>query len=278
VNEVAQLRRSSAIDQLLADNWLAKVEWFSEIDSTNNYMKRSVGQVSIQALPQLAVADRQTAGRGRGQNSWWSGDGCLMFSLAWRPRPSCQEQPSDIPMRMSQLPLVVGISIADALTDLIDGQAAIKVKWPNDVYVGDRKLGGILIENVVGLSEPFWIIGVGVNVLVDFDNSPEPIRSKATSLHRACTMPVRGNLCIEYALISILSKLRTSLDDWQEDSDFLHKLWPAYCMLTDRWIEVQQNGQCLQGICCGITQDGALILRDKRGHDFHLLTGVVQSW
>ena len=214
---ISQLRRSSAIEQLLAEGWLTKIDWLSEIDSTNSFLKRQLIELQpspLRLLPQLVVADQQTTGRGRGQNAWWSPEGCLMFSLAWKPETSQPTDDYDVRLRLTQLPLLVGVSIASALGNLLMDPNAIKVKWPNDVYVDNKKLGGILIESVLDSNEPFWIIGVGLNVLVEIANAPEPIRSKATSLHLECSRSAREGLCRESILIAIIQHLRHSIECW----------------------------------------------------------------
>ena len=278
MNEVSQLRRSSAIEQLLSDGWLARVDWLSEIDSTNSFLKRALTEDTASILPRLAVADRQTSGRGRGQNAWWSPDGCLMFSIAWRPDRSTQSDEWDVMPRISQLPLVVGISIASALRAILPNRDQVKVKWPNDVYIDEKKLCGILIESVVGLAEPCWIIGAGVNVFVNIHNAPEPIRSKATSLHRECLSETMATLCVESVLLSIVQRLIETMALWQTDGDFLRRQWPDYCMLTDGWVDIKLTDKSLQGTCCGIDDRGALIIQDPRGRRYSVLSGVVESW
>ncbi len=278
MNEVSQLRRSSAIEQILSDGWLVSVDWLAEVDSTNSFLKRTLTDEASLMLPRLVVVDRQTSGRGRGQNAWWSPDGCLMFSLAWRPDCPSQNDEPKIQSRMSQLPLVVGIAIASALRTILPSCDAIKVKWPNDVYVDQRKLGGILIESVVATADSFWIIGAGVNVLVDIKSASEPIRTKATSLHRECTPEVRASLCTESILIAILQRLKETLELWQANNDLLQQLWPDYCMLTDRWVELKQADEILQGTCRGIDHRGALIIEDPRGRHHAILSAVVESW
>lgn len=278
---ISQLRRSSAIEQILTEGWLTKIDWISEIDSTNSFLKRQLIENQLGpllTLPQLVVADQQTMGRGRGQNAWWSPKGCLMFSLAWKPEASPSTDESDIRSRLTQLPLLVGVSIASALRSFLMNPEAIKVKWPNDIYVDNKKLGGILIESVLGTTEPFWIIGVGLNVLVEFVNAPEPIRSKATSLHLECSRSAREGLCRETILIAITQHLRQSIECWSAQTDYLKRLWPDYCMLTDRWVDIHQTHRCLQGICRGIDERGTLLIEDSLGQTHTAVNGEVRAW
>jgi BirA family transcriptional regulator, biotin operon repressor / biotin---[acetyl-CoA-carboxylase] ligase len=278
LNEVFQIRRAAAIEQLRSDGWLANVEWYAEIDSTNNYLKRELTKTEALDLPRLVVADRQTSGRGRGENAWWSPAGCLMFSLAWRPKPHAKDVERDILLRISQLPLVIGVSIANTLRSLVLDRNAIRVKWPNDVFLAEKKLGGILIESIVGPGEPFWIIGVGINVEVDFADASELIKAKATSLHRECISEVRESLCAESILLAIVPELHATLDRWQQNDDFLRDTWPEYCLLHNRWVQVKTTNESLQGTCTGIDDRGALIMQDPSGRIHTVLSGVVESW
>ena len=139
------------------------VEILPEIDSTNSELMRRAraGQLD----PILLVAERQTAGRGRLGRSWYSGgtqadgtptDGApaLTFSLGLQL----------VPQSWAGLSLAVGISVAQSL------HPELRLKWPNDIWLNDRKLGGILIETVASTSKAtaheqrYAVIGIGINI------------------------------------------------------------------------------------------------------------------
>jgi BirA family biotin operon repressor/biotin-[acetyl-CoA-carboxylase] ligase len=125
------------------------VEILPEVDSSNSELMRRAraGQVE----PVLLVAERQTAGRGRLGRAWQSAAGdSLTFSLALPLAPA----------DWSGLSLAVGASVADSL------HPAVRLKWPNDLWLSDRKLGGILIETASrGAGGPrLAVIGIGLNI------------------------------------------------------------------------------------------------------------------
>ena len=123
------------------------VEVLPELDSTNTELMRRAR--AGQFAPVLLVAERQTAGRGRLGRSWHSGAGdALTFSLGLPLAPA----------DWSGLSLAVGVAVAEALNP------AIRLKWPNDLWWQDRKLGGILIETAVGLQARYAVIGIGLNI------------------------------------------------------------------------------------------------------------------
>lgn len=126
------------------------VEILPELDSTNTELMRRARGGRLE--PVLLVAQTQRAGRGRLGRSWASAPGAsLTFSLGLPLAPAS----------WSGLSLAVGVAVAEAL------HPSIRIKWPNDLWVGDRKLAGILIETAVS-SDPasprYAVIGMGVNV------------------------------------------------------------------------------------------------------------------
>jgi BirA family biotin operon repressor/biotin-[acetyl-CoA-carboxylase] ligase len=134
------------------------VEIVAEIDSTNTELMRRARAGA--SAPVLLVAERQTAGRGRLGRPWQSAQqaaqpASLTFSLGLPLAPK----------DWSGLSLAVGVSIADSLDPGFG--AGLRLKWPNDLWVDDRKLGGILIETALPQSETgqrYLVIGVGLNL------------------------------------------------------------------------------------------------------------------
>lgn len=141
---------------------------FDELDSTNSYLA-SIAPDSPHGT--VVRADSQTAGRGQRGNSWESDPGAnILMSVLLRPhgiRPADQ-------FAISQ---AVALAIVKVLTPLIPS-GDVKVKWPNDIYVADGKICGILIENVVTASEIVSsIAGIGINVnqLTFRSDAPNPV-------------------------------------------------------------------------------------------------------
>jgi len=143
--------RSSA--ELARQLDLARVVVYEEIGSTLDVAHA----IAADGAPAgtLVVADAQTAGRGRSGRSWTSERGAgVWLTLVERPRDSSA---------LDVLSLRVGLALAPALEPFCD--ARVLLKWPNDLYVGPRKLGGILVEARWRDQSPEWVaIGVGINV------------------------------------------------------------------------------------------------------------------
>jgi len=119
---------------------------------------RAQARRSHDLQPCLLVAEHQTQGRGRMGRSWIASPGAsLTFSLA-------------LPMGLAEsagLSLAVGTVLADALEPRVDGALHIGLKWPNDLWLDGRKLGGILIETVPAGGQRMVVIGIGLNILAE---------------------------------------------------------------------------------------------------------------
>src|SRR5262245_20640762 len=135
---------------------VARIDYHETIGSTSD-RAIEIGALDEIALPLLVLAERQTAGRGRGANRWCSADGALTFSLVLEARRD--RLPPD---RWPQVALVAGVAVCEALEGLAP-RAELRVKWPNDVYLADGKVCGILCESIPGMSDRI-VVGIGVNV------------------------------------------------------------------------------------------------------------------
>lgn len=123
------------------------------------------------------LADEQTAGRGQGTNSWHATPGDnLTFSMVVYPDHLAVE-------RIFALTQLTGMAVAETVAHFLTTYlaATVRLKWPNDVYVGDQKIAGILVQNGLrGHSVSWSVIGIGLNV--NETNFPKELATKATSL------------------------------------------------------------------------------------------------
>lgn len=143
-----------------------RIVHLEEVDSTNSYILREIGRLEA---PAMVVAHKQTAGQGQRGNSWESEPGKnLTFSIFYRPL----ELP---PMAQFSMSEAVALGVVYFL-----GKHGIeaKVKWPNDIYVGDKKICGILIRHsITATSVSYSVIGVGldVNQTEFLSDAPNPV-------------------------------------------------------------------------------------------------------
>ena len=218
------------------------IDVLAECDSTN---ARLIARAEAGAPSGLViVAERQTAGRGRMGRTWFSAPGdSLTFSLLWR-------LPAGRPI--DGLSLAVGVAIADALA--ASGVEAVALKWPNDILLGGRKLGGVLIE----LAASAAVIGVGLNLHLPADMPPDLAQAAA-----ALGQPIAAN----ELLAKLLAGLHGALETFASG---------GFAALRGRWqglnayagAEVQVLSPFappLIGRCRGVADDGALLLETGRG-------------
>jgi BirA family biotin operon repressor/biotin-[acetyl-CoA-carboxylase] ligase len=239
-------------------------------------------------LPLLVLCEQQTAGRGRGTNRWWSDRGALTFSLAL-------EAPAHrLPLeRWPQVALVAGLAVCEALESLVP-RAELSVKWPNDVYLGGRKLCGILSESVPGWRDRL-VVGMGINVNNQEPGSPKS-KVQSPKLSRA---PDRGPWTLDFGrfpaaslidhdgiardLTSVLVAVLDHFDRrWQELLDRAFEgaaaAYRQRCFLTGRTVTVQLAGErTLTGVCLGIDDHGALRVRTTHGEE-GIVSGTVAHW
>jgi BirA family biotin operon repressor/biotin-[acetyl-CoA-carboxylase] ligase len=154
-----QVGHDSQALQRLAEAWgISGIRFYNETDSTQNIV-RGLAEAGAPAWT-LVIADYQTKGRGQHGRAWRSAPGSsLMFSLLLRPR---------IPASMALLPIRTGMAVARAIDRLLympqDLMPQTRLKWPNDLMLGDGKVGGVLCEGNIRGDSSYAIIGIGINV------------------------------------------------------------------------------------------------------------------
>ena len=160
-----------------------------EVDSTNNFLKDLASNSKPLIEGTVIMAENQYAGRGQHQNGWHAEPGKnLTFSLLLKPHFLSVPDQFD-------LVRAVSLGVFDALEPLLGEK--LKIKWPNDIYYADNKLGGMLIENMIqGGQIKNSIIGIGININQD---SFPPHLSNATS--------VKQILQQDYDLTALLSEI-----------------------------------------------------------------------
>lgn len=266
-----RLSRDAALQAIDELSYFQSVRWWEEVDSTNRCLARELKSDLPPLLPALLVADRQLAGVGRGRNRWWSPAGCLMFSMAvpW----SIPEQERAI------LPLQIGLAVAQSLSEWSIDQP--RVKWPNDVYIEDRKVCGILIESSTRRTddgtEDYSIIGIGINCCIDWIGAPDELRGSAISLHEASPRNLAESISPESILVSVLRHWREVAERSRMDKRWLEREWPQWSWLDGKWVEIVSGGVSLIGLAKGIDASGALQIEDRFGRMHTILSGTVRA-
>lgn len=185
------------------------------IDSTNNYAMRLIDADTAQ--PGMTIIARsQEQGKGQHGKHWFDEPGsCLLMSIIIAPNCKLDSQ--------FAFNAAVAVAIADVLTDIYE-HWRVNIKWPNDIMVGDKKAGGVLIENVVrGSNWAYSVIGLGLNVLQTEMPADVP---HATSLKMASgkelsLLELRNKLRAK--IIERVSKHISTADTMEAYNDYLYK-------------------------------------------------------
>lgn len=221
------------------------LKYLSKCHSTNDIAAEMI-QSGINVFEgTVIITDNQTAGRGQRGNVWEASIGeNLTFSVIFKPdflKASDQ----------FQLNVAVSLGVFDFLSEFIDEN--LSVKWSNDIYYEDKKMGGILIENTLqGYNIGYSVVGIGLNInQMDFGNL------RATSLRKISQNPLK------YDLSEMLSKLSENLEKnylkiKQGDYKSLKNRYLANMYRFKEYHYFKRNGQMFTGQIIGINEIGKL--------------------
>lgn len=231
---------------LTAAGLVDRAEYFPSLGSTNDHARERAAMLA-RDVRLLVVADEQTAGRGRGANRWWTGSGSLAFSLLFDPIAR-QIERRYLPMNS----LAAAIAIAEtaaAATARLD----IGLHWPNDVFIGERKLAGVLIE---ALPDGRHVLGIGCNVNNRLAEAPPEVAAIAASLADVTEkVHSRGELLGE-----ILRRLGERLDELSSYPESVGRRADELCLQHGKLLTIRTGNREVSGVCAGIADDGALLL------------------
>ncbi len=229
----------------------------AEVESTSDLAARVVREGNS-PLPLGLWAHRQTRGRGRGDHSWWSDEGSLTFTLAIDPEAHGLARASE-----PKLALATAVTVIDAMEGLGFRSPALGIRWPNDIQLGARKLGGILPERIETPDGPRLLIGIGLNVATDPGAMPPEIRAMAASLAEIADAPgPRPGLA--QCLAAILDHFGANLPRLSANDPDLARRWNDLDLLRDEPVRVALGTRIVVGIGSGIDADGALVVADGR--------------
>jgi len=240
------------MDQIIG-NLIVRLE---VIDSTNNYAKQQIRENEL-AEGTVFLTYEQTSGRGQQKNIWESEPRQnLLFSIVLCP--------DFVEMRRQfQISKVVSLGIYDAINKYVSG---VKIKWPNDIYVGDRKLCGILIENSVMngvLNNSIVGIGLNVNQTVFRSDAPNPVSLKMlTNQHYDCEV-------ILTEILSEIDKYYSLLCGGKEE--LIDKVFLAALYRLNELHFYKAEDEVFEGQIIGVNEIGQLLIRKNDGKvlEFH---------
>ncbi len=239
-------------------NYFHRIMLFKYLESTNDLGSRIIPHLKENTI---IVAQRQTKGKGRRSNQWYSPTGGLWFSLVLKtPCIDIEKQPV-----LNYITLISAIEALQKVTSI----PKIISKWPNDIYLHHKKLGGIMIEGKSGSrNSDFLIIGVGLNTNVSY--FPSELNAISCLLELGKTV---DNLKIlEQFIKNFENYLKLLL--LGRDHIFLDK-WLLYNNMIGKFIKIRTNGIITSGYVYGFTKDGGILIREKTGIEREVISGEV---
>lgn len=245
--------------QLLSQTWISEqvkdgnVTVLSVIDSTNQYL---LDRITAIDSGDACVAEYQQAGRGRRGRKWFSPFGAnLYLSMYWRLEQG--------PAAAVGLSLVIGMVMAEVLREL--GAEKVRVKWPNDLYLDDRKLAGILVELTGKTGDAAQIvIGAGINLVMR--NVEESVINQSWINLQEAGITIDRNILA----VRLITELRSALALFEEEglAPWLSR-WDQLDNFINRPVKLIIGEREIFGISRGIDMQGALLLEQD---------GVIKPW
>lgn len=223
------------------------------IDSTNQYLLERMHDMQSGAA---CIAEYQQAGRGRRGRQWFSPFGAnLYMSMYWRLEQG--------PAAAMGLSLVIGIIMAETLRSL--GADDVRVKWPNDIYLNDRKLAGILVELTGKTGDAAHIvIGAGINLAMRTADTSQ-INQGWINLQEAGVTVNRNELAAR-----LINSLREALPLFEQEglTPFIAR-WAALDNFINRPVKLLIGEREVHGIARGVDSQGGLLLEQD---------GEIKAW
>jgi BirA family biotin operon repressor/biotin-[acetyl-CoA-carboxylase] ligase len=239
-----------------------KVHFFPDADSTNTV----AFQLALNGASEgeVVVVESQTAGKGRMGRQWESpSEMNIYLSIILRPAFS----PSKIPL----ITLMTAVACAEAIEEATEVLPAIK--WPNDLLLGEKKLGGILTEADMEMDRiNFVIVGIGINVNMPRSAFPPSIRDTATSLQEAVGKQV--------SRISLIQAILRKFELWYTRSrkgkgEEITRRWEELSQIRGKKVAITFMGETVKGVALEIDADGALLIQDEGGQVKRIVAGDV---
>ncbi len=252
-------QKKKIVPNLLNDYHLLS---FDSLDSTNEEAKRLAKAGGSHGA--VIWARKQSEGKGRLGRNWLSAEGNLFVSVLLQPQKSLAE--------LSQLSFVAAVAALEAVAPLLEDKSSLKTKWPNDILLSDRKLGGILLESfrTEGNDYPWVIVGLGINI----DSYPPRTEFPATCLKEAGVELVSAKIILSRFIHHFIE----CYNEWNNKGfNGIRKDWLANAWNLKQKITARLEGIEVQGIFDGIDTSGNLVLILDNGKKHIIHAGDVYA-
>jgi BirA family biotin operon repressor/biotin-[acetyl-CoA-carboxylase] ligase len=242
--------------------WSQTIQWLDCVDSTNTYAKQLARSGAAEGT--IVLADLQTGGRGRLGRSFSSPAGMGIY-MSVILRPDC------LPEEMMHLTCAAGLYACLAVEDCVPTTLPPKIKWANDLVLGQKKLGGILTEisvEPVSRKVEWAVVGIGINCCQQPADFPPEIRDMATSL----SMTPADRPALIVALIRRMHQLR---QDLFAEKATINECFYSRCITIGKRISILQGDTVRHGKALTVDADGELWVQLDDGSEIAVSSGEV---
>lgn len=239
-----------------------RIHFYPELASTNT----TAFELALTGAGEgeVVLADAQSRGRGRLDRAWHSPpEKNLYLSIILRP---------PLPVSAAaQLTPAAGLAVAEVLSRYCPGR--VRIKWPNDVQIGGRKIAGILTEmKAAATAIDFVVLGIGINVNMAREDFPAELTNLATSLKIET-----GQV---YCRLSLVSQLMATWGKWYQvviTSGFrgIKEPFLSYAPMKGKALKVTNHGEVCSGIMVDLDDTGTMLIRDETGAIRRIKAGDV---
>lgn len=254
---------------MIADDLKPNILRFKQVESTNWTAREAAAKGHGEGT--FIIAESQTSGKGSNGKIWASPSGGLYLSALLYPKS---------PKKFTDLSIVAGVAVVQAIREILPKNAEVSLKWPNDVLLNGKKVAGILCEVLGEEYFKLCVIGIGVNVNLGENQLSEFLENpfSATSFK----LESGGQ---DFRLQTLIDTVCTKLLDLyrfyhKENINHIRYLWQSNCKMIGKRIELREMGwrkgdtsESVEGEMIGIDESGGIIVADDRGKKRTYLTG-----
>jgi len=231
---------------------------FESVDSTNKSALLAAAQGALDGT--VFLAKSQTQGRGRRSKTWYSPPGMgLYFSVLLRPKTEAA--------KANFLVLQSAVAVCMAIEEI--ARFPVGIKWPNDIYMDGKKLGGILLETgVSGGTLQHAVVGIGINLNHSSEDYPEELRHEATSIKEVTGNEINGE--------QLMNRILSIFDDFYSNKvECSINMWENKCIHKNQKVSVMTDGKELRGIFKEVSSDLSFQLQEHSGRKHKIRYGEI---
>lgn len=239
-----------------------RIAYYEEAASTQDIAKELARQGAAEGT--IAIAESQTKGRGRVGKHWSSPAKVGIYtSILLKPKLK--------PAETLQIPLIAGVTVCQAIEKATPLKP--RIKWPNDIILAGKKVGGILTEMSAEIDRvDYVVLGIGINVNTPESLLVEGIKGEATSLAEEC-----GEYVSRVKLLQcLLAELESLYGEFLFSSfEPIKERWKTFDNTIGSLVKISEAGEETEGKAVEIDHDGALLLKEKNGRIRRVVSGSL---